>query len=187
MKTFIILGALIVSTGAFAQTRPEVMKTEKQKAQSKIEQKQKEANEKAEKGQQMADEKVSQAKDKVEKAKSQAKDKMEEAKEMLNDGNAYGKDKVESTGREFGQNRAAAAKAKAEEVKTESEAEEMIETSKGETMKIVQSIDEKMITARQKLTEKLESGEYSQAQFDEKMVKLMEFEKRKSSIMNSIK
>ncbi len=192
MKVIIVLGALILSMGSFAQGRSEVVKAKKEigKAQTDV-------KDKASKGQQMADDKVKGAKEKaeiakakgkekMENAKAEAKGKMDNAKEKINNGNAYGKDKLEETGREFGQNRAAAAKEKAKEVKSEVEAEEMIESSKEETKQSISSIDEKMVAARTKLTDKLAAKEITQDQFTEKMAKLMEFEKRKNAIITSM-
>lgn len=178
MKTFIILGALIVSTGAFAQT-PQDLKAEKAKATTQLKQK-------AESGEQAVKDYIDQKKEettqKVIQEVPKGSELVDKAKDMIDSQN-----KEEMVDNKISEGNAAAAKAKAEKVETQEEAEEMIETSKEETKKTISSIDEKMTAARLKLTEKLESGELTKAQFDEKMVKLMDFEKRKSSIINSMK
>ena len=186
MKTIIILGALVISTGTFAQGRAEMVKAEKEigSAQTEI-------KEQVDKGQKDVKEKLGQSKKEIDKIKAKGdaigKDAKDEAKEKSNNGNAYGKDKLGKEGKEFGQHRAAEAKLKAKQVKTKAAADEMIRTSKEETKETVTSIDTKMIAARTKLTEKLASGEIKQAEFDEKIKQLMDFEKRKNSIIEEMK
>lgn len=177
MKSVVLIGALIISAGAFAQGRSESVKAEKEIKQPQVEVK--------DKGQKPPME----AKQKPEQSKEKPNGKPNEAKPKTNNGNgnAYGKDKGDLSGREFGQSRAAAAKTKAKEVKTESEAESLIEVSIKETKETITSIEEKMIEARNRLAEKLASGELTKAVFDEKMTVLMEFEKRKNSIIIGIK
>lgn len=179
MKTFIILGALIVSTGAFAQTTPQVLKAEQEKAKTQLKQKA-ESSEKAVKD--YIDQKTNETTQKVIQEAPKGSELIDKAKDMIDT-----QDKEEMVDSKVSEGNAAAAKVKAEGVKTEAEAEEMIETSKEETKATISSIDDKILAARQKLTEKLESGELTQTQFDEKLVKLKEFEQRKNSIVNSMK
>lgn len=179
MKTFIILGALVITTGAFAQTRPQLPKVDQEKVESQL-------KEQSTSGKQAVKEYVDQKKDettqKVIQEIPKGSEFVDKAKDMVNS-----QDKEEMVEGKVSEGNAAVAKAKAKEVKTEAEAEEMIETSKEETKATVTSIGTKMVTAREKLTEKLASGELTQAQHDEKLAKLMDFEKRKSSIINSMK
>ncbi|MDG1334419.1 MAG: hypothetical protein P8P74_18945 [Crocinitomicaceae bacterium] len=178
MKTFIILGALIVSTGAFAQMS-ESMKAEQEKAKTQLKQK-------AESGEKAAREFVDQKKDETTEKVIQQVPKGKELTDMA-------KDMIDTQGKEemvdqkINETSAAAAQAKAKKVETEAEAEEMIETSRAETKKTITSIDEKMLAARLKLSEKLESGEMTQDQFTAKMSELMKFEERKNSIINTMK
>ncbi|NVK64423.1 MAG: hypothetical protein HWE22_07530 [Flavobacteriales bacterium] len=178
MKSIIILSALVISSGVFAQERSETLKTERE-----IKQTQTQLKDKGQEAKMEAKDKAAQAKEKAVIQKDKANGKKEEAKDQSNNGNGYGKDKGDMTGREFGQSRAAAAKAKAQEVKTEKEAKEIIETSKKEIKETITSIDEKMVVARQKLEEKMTSGALTKEEFAEKMSELMKFEQRKNTII----
>jgi len=184
MKTTIILGALAISTGAFAQGRSEVIKAEKEisKAQTEIRQQ-------SAKNQQDLKLNIDQGKEQLStiSLKDNGKAEIEEAKVKSNNGNAFGKDKLETTGKEFGQHRAAEAKQKAKQVKTKTDADAMIRMSKEDTKETISTIDTKMVTARTKLTEKLSSGEITQTKFDEKIKELIDFEKRKNSIIEEMK
>lgn len=177
MKTFIILGAIAFSTGAFAQTRTLIEK-EAAKTQSEIKQK-------TEAGQQAVKDYIDQKKDettqKVIQEVPKGSELIEEAKDLIDL-----QDKTEKVDAKISEGNAAAAKAKAETVETEEEAEEMIEKSKEETKQTISSIDSKMVAARTKLTEKLEAKEITQDEFNEKIGKLMEFEKRKNAIISSM-
>ncbi len=190
MKTIIILGALVISTGAFAQRRTEVIKVEKQIGKSQIELK-----EHADNGQK-------EVKDQVSKISRKGTGNGDGNGDGTGDGGANGKgakneamnhveasmqDKKEMLEKKIGQSRAAEAKLKAKQVKTKADADAMIRMSKEDTKETMNSIDTKMISARMKLTEKLESGEFTQGQFDEKMKQLMDFEKRKNAIVTEMK
>lgn len=191
MKTIIILGALVISTGAFAQGRIEKVEKQISTPQTEIKEQavkgQKDVREKIDQGNQQ----VSQKKEQADKIKGQAKDKVknvkDEVEEKSNNGNAFGKDKVEATGKEFGQNRSAEAKLKATKVKTKTDAEAMISTSKEETKETMGNVDSKMVSARTKLAEKLASGELTKVQVDEKMAQLVDLEKRKNAIISEMK
>ncbi len=174
MKSVLLIGALVISAGTFAQGRSEAPKAEKELKQPH----QVEVKDKGQKPQM-------EVKQKPEQAKEKPNGKPNDAKPKTNNGNgnAYGKDKGDMSGREFGQSRAAAAKTKAKEVKTETEAVNLIEVSIKETKATISSIEEKMIEARNRLAEKLASGELTKAVFDEKMTILMDFEKRKNTII----
>lgn len=191
MKSIILLGALVISAGTFAQVRAGAAKAEKQ-----IESNQTQIKQETEKVQQDVKGKVDQKKEQVSKidrngkeagnAKKDAKELVENGKDKVNNGNAYGKDKQGMTGKEFGQSRAAEAKAKSATVKTKADADAMIRMSKEDTKETVKSIDDKMVTARQTLMDQLASKKITQAQFDEKIKTLMEFEKRKSAIVKEL-
>lgn len=191
MKSIILLGALVISAGTFAQVRSGAVKAEKQ-----IESKQTEIKQETEKVQQEAKDKVEQKKEQVSKidrsskeagnGKNETKEIVGNGKDKVNNGNAYGKDKQGMTGKEFGQSRAAEAKVKAATVKTKADADAVIRMSKEDTKESVKSIDDKMVTARQTLMDQLASKKITQAQFDEKLKKLMEFEKRKSAIVKEL-
>ncbi|PHR35115.1 MAG: hypothetical protein COA38_03115 [Fluviicola sp.] len=182
MKTIIILGALVISTGSFAQGRSEVIKAEKEigNAQTEIRQQ-------SVKVQQDVKVKVEQAKEQVSTISRKDNGKKDEAKEKSNNGNAFGKDKQGMTGKEFGQHRATEAKLKAKQAKTKADADAIIRMSKEDTKETISTIDTKMVAARMKLTEKLSSKEITQAKFDEKIKELMDFEKRKNSIIEEMK
>lgn len=179
MKKIIILGALALSTGAIAQTRPQKVRVETEKAQTEIKQK-------AETGQQAIKEQVSQMKDKTTQKVIQevpkGKEIADKAKEMVDS-----QDKTEMVDKKISQGGAAEAKLKATQVKTKADADAMIRMSKEDTKETMNAIDSKMIMARTKLTEKLSSGEITPGQHDEKLKQLMEFEKRKNSIVNEMK
>lgn len=187
MKSILLLSALVISSGAFAQGRSEAIKAEKQIGTSQTEIKQQ--TEKVEPDGKM---KIEQKKEQVSKIGSNehkggnGKIVPKEKLEKTNNGNAYGKDKQGMTGKEFGQGRAAEAKAKAATVKTKSDADAMIRMSKEDTKESIQSINEKMTTARQTLMDKLGSKQITQAQFDEKLKQLMEFEMRKNAILKEM-
>ncbi len=95
-------------------------------------------------------------------------------------------EKAGLSGKEFGQSRAAAAKANAKSVKTGKEADAVIKSSKEDTKKTMQSISKKMTEARMILMQKLERKEITQAQFDEKLKLLMEFDKRQAALMKEL-
>lgn len=178
MKTIIILGALVISTGAFAQTRPQTVKAEAGKAQTEFKQK-------AETTQQSVKEVISQKKDettqKVIQQVPKGKELVDGAKDYVNS-----QDKPEMVEPKISKGNAADAKLKATQVKTDADADAMIRMSKEDTKETVTSIDSKMVTARGTLMDKLTSGEITQTQFDEKMKKLMDFEKRKNSIVEKM-
>ena len=193
MKTIIILGALVISTGAFAQGRSEVIKAEKEigSAQTELRQQsvkvQQDVKVKVEQGKEQVSTISRKDNGKVKATSSNAKGKKDEAKEKSNNGNAFGKDKQGMTGKEFGQHRATEAKLKAKQAKTKADADAIIRMSKEDTKETISTIDTKMVAARTKLTEKLSSKEITQAKFDEKIKELMDFEKRKNSIIEEMK
>jgi hypothetical protein len=178
MKTIIILGALVISTGAFAQGRIE--KVEKQ-----ISTPQTEIKQQSEKIQQDIKAKVIQTKEDISnidgsEVKDQISNKLSTAKEDV-------EDEQEMVDAKVSQGNAAEAKLKATQVETKADAEAMISTSKEETKETMGNVDSKMVSARTKLAEKLASGEMTKAQVDEKMAQLVDFEKRKNAIMSEMK
>jgi hypothetical protein len=175
MKTIILLGALVISSGAIAQTRVQAPKMEAEKVQSEI-------NQNTETGLKAVEDRVEQSKEEVKKVVDNSNVAVEEAKAYIND-----QDKTEMVEKKISQGRSAVdAKLKATQVKTEDDADAMIRMSKEDTKETMNSVQAKMLTARTKLSEKLASGEITQAQFDEKMVTLMDFEKRKNSIVEKM-
>lgn len=184
MKTIIILGALVISTGAFAQGRSEVIKAEKEigSAQTEIRQQ-------SVKVQQDVKVKIDQGKEQVStiSRKDNGKAEIEEVIDHSDQAKASAQDKLEMVDKKISQGRATEAKLKAKQVKTKSDADAMIRMSKEDTKETISTIDTKMVTARTKLTEKLSSGEITQTKFDEKIKELMDFEKRKNSIIEEMK
>ncbi len=196
MKTIIILGALVISTGSFAQGRTEAIKVEKQIGKSQIELK-----EHADNGQKEVKEKLGQVKDQVSKTSRKGTGNGDGNGDGAGNGGANGKgakneamnhaeasmqDKKEMLEKKIGQSRAAEAKLKAKQVKTKADADALIRMSKEDTKETMNSIDTKMISVRMKLSDKLASGEITQTQFNEKISKLMDFEKRKNAIVNEM-
>lgn len=176
MKTIIILGALVISAGAFAQGKIE--KVEQQITVPRAEVKQT-----AEKLQKDVDSKLGETKADLNKlGKDQVDSKIQGAKGAMEDNVD-----MEMIDKKINQGKAAEAKMKAAQVTSKAEAEEMISTSKAETKETMNSIGSKIDNARAKLTEKLATGELTKEQVTEKLAKLNELEDRRKAIMSEMK
>lgn len=99
------------------------------------------------------------------KVENENKPEPKEEKENNGKGNAYGKNKGDLSGREFGQQRAGEARSKSEKV-------ENAQLRNNETKESLNSAKEKLETANKTLEEKLKRKEISKEEYDLKKQKI---------------
>lgn len=104
-------------------------------------------------------------------------------------GHAYGKNKGELSGREFGQQRAAEARAKHEEVKpkTEKEAKEVVRTTVERNDVLLTETERKIIELRRRLEEMNKAGKITIDEMNQKLKTLQTIEKKRLTIQTTIK
>lgn len=112
----------------------------------------------------------------------QAKKGNEEGKS--NQGNAYGKNKGELSGREFGQQRAAEARAKhqAQKPTTNEEAVKRIESTALRNDVLLNETERKIQLAKQRMEELRKAGTLPAQEFEEKVKALEELSKKRATI-----
>jgi colicin import membrane protein len=120
--------------------------------------------------------------------KPENKEKEQKEKEQGN-GNAYGRDKEGMTGREFGQQRAAEARAKHQEVKPTSIEEIQIERTvlRERNTTVVTEMDRKITEARERLLEMQKAGSITQQVYEEKISAIEKINERKLSVELKLK
>jgi colicin import membrane protein len=107
-----------------------------------------------------------------------------ESKPANGQGNAYGKNKGDLSGREFGQQRAAEARAKHEEVKPASlpELQKERDILRDRNVTLVREIDQKIEQAKGKLNELQKTGTITKEVYQEKMKALEGMVERKQTV-----
>lgn len=101
-------------------------------------------------------------------------------------GNAYGRNKKGLSGREFGQQRAAEAKAKHKSPKSESDAVNLISVIREETRETIENVQDRIEEARHRLGTLLEHREISEEDFNLKSSLLDFFVDRATSLIKKL-
>lgn len=181
MKKIILLGFVILGTSAIAQE----VKEKKGSTFGEIKKEQEHVEHVAEKEREKGT--FAGAKEvKQEAAKKENHPKPETHKE--NNGNAYGKDKGEMTGREFGHERSEAAKHK-EKPKTSDEAKSQIKESKEWSREEIDRAQNNINVYNEKIEAMKKEGKITQAEYDAQKQKVESLIKRKKELeskLNSI-
>lgn len=191
MKTKLILGAVLLTAIALAQP------PQKSKGQEKKEEKQEEKQhkisdlnkEQEERGNSKKENKNNPGQDKKDNpgasnGKGDKGNASGHSKDHPGQGHAYGKNKEGLTGREFGQQRAAEARAKHEQTKPTSKEEirDVIVVIQERNTSLLSEIERKVKEAREKLEEMMKGGTIKLADFQEKINTLEEISKKRATI-----
>ena len=182
MRRKALIVALILGTAVFAQGPAKGKGTEKKEEKTE----QKDKDKETEKGKPTDKQNPGQAK-KDQTGKPEDKGKSEnngKDKEHPGQGNAYGKNKGELSGREFGQARAAAAKAKNEEVKpvTIEDAREEIRIVRERNIELLSDTERKLKEARVKIEELKKAGTITLDSYNQKIKAVEELLKKRATI-----
>ena len=101
-------------------------------------------------------------------------------------GNAYGRNKGDLTGREFGRQRSEEAKKKGEEIQNDDEAQEIIEEVQEENITIINEVESKLEVAREKLEEMRTAGSISVEEYDIKVKRLDDLKSREINLKKRV-
>lgn len=193
MKNILLIGICLVGFVAFGQGKGQnkgkvPATTEEAKSQEKGKDKDKEKGKPAQAGKPESAGKPANGGKPEKQGKPENKGKDQKEKEQGN-GNAYGKDKEGMTGREFGQQRAAEARAKHQEVKPTSVEEIQIERTvlRERNTTVVTEMDRKITEARERLIEMQKNGSITQQVYEEKISALERINERKLSVEVKLK